>query len=158
MRILVLSDTHGNTANEFLDKIKNDGKFDMYIHCGDCCKDLAYISKVLNISKYINVNGNCDPGVGANDIEEVIIDNKRIVITHGHIFGVKRDIEELKRYAENHDADIVVFGHTHKSFSKLENGVLYFNPGSACMPTFGKFSYGKLTIEDGIVYDEIVEW
>ncbi len=158
MRILVLSDTHGNTIDTYLNKIKNDGEFDMFIHCGDCCKDVAYISQMLNISKFIKVNGNCDPGMEANDIEDVVIENKKFIITHGHLFGVKRDLEELKRYAENHDANIVLFGHTHKSHSKFENGILYFNPGTACMPTFGKYSYGKITIEDGIIYDEIVEW
>lgn len=158
MRILVLSDTHGNAIDAYLNKIKDEGYFDMFIHCGDCCKDVAQISKTLNISKYINVNGNCDPGIGANDIEDIVIENKKFVITHGHIFGVKRDLEELKRYAKNHDADVVLFGHTHRSHSKYENGILYFNPGTACMPTFGKYSYGKLTIEDGNIYDEIVEW
>lgn len=158
MRILVLSDTHGNMIDTFLSKIKNDGVFDMLIHCGDCYKDVAYILKTLNISKCIQVNGNCDPGVEANDTEEVIIENKKFIVTHGHLFGVKRDLEELKRYAENHDADVVLFGHTHKSLCKYENGILYFNPGTACMPTFGKYSYGKLTIENNVIYDEIVEW
>lgn len=158
MRILVLSDTHGNMVDTYLDKVKNDGVFDMFIHCGDCCKDVAFISKELNIDRYINVNGNCDIGIEANDIEQVEIGNKKFLITHGHLFGVKRDLEELKRFAENQEVDIVLFGHTHKSHSKYENGILYFNPGTACLPTFGKYSYGKLTIEDGNVYDEIVEW
>lgn len=158
MRILILSDTHGNMVETYLDKIKENGTFDMFIHCGDCCKDVPVISKEINVSKYINVNGNCDRGTDANDTERVKIENKNFLITHGHNFGVKRNIEELKRYAETEEIDIVLFGHTHKSFKSYENGILYFNPGSACIPTFGKFSYGILTIEDGNVFDEIIEW
>lgn len=30
------------------------------------------------------------------------------------------------------DAKLIVFGHTHRPLVKNENGVLYFNPGSAC--------------------------
>jgi len=158
LRILVLSDTHGNMVETYLEKINSDGNFDMFIHCGDCCKDVPIISKTINVDKYINVNGNCDRGIEANDIEQVTIGNKKFLITHGHNFGVKRDLEELKRYAENQDIDVVLFGHTHKSYSKYENGILYFNPGSACLPTFGNYSYGILTIEDGKVFDEIIEW
>ena len=158
MRILVLSDTHDNMVETYLEKIKEEKAFDMFIHCGDCCKDVAYISKTLGIEKYINVNGNCDRGIYANDIEQVTIEGKKFLITHGHNFGVKRNLDELKRYAETEEMDVVVFGHTHKSYSKYENGILYFNPGSACLPTFGYYSYGILTIENGNIYDEIIEW
>ena len=158
MRILVLSDTHGNMVDTYFDKINEDGNFDMFIHCGDCCKDVSIIAEELKLNNYINVNGNCDRGLDANDIEQVVIENKKFLITHGHNFGVKRDLEELKRYAENQEVDVVVFGHTHKAYSKYENGILYFNPGSACNPTFGNYSYGVLTIENGNIYDEIIEW
>lgn len=158
MRILVLSDTHGNMVETYLEKVKKDGKFDMFIHCGDCCKDVPIISKAINMGKYINVSGNCDRANLANDIELVKIEGKNFLITHGHIFGVKRNLEEIKKYAENNNVDVVVFGHTHRAYSKYENGILYFNPGSSCLPTTGKYSYGILTIEDGNIYDEIVEW
>ncbi len=158
MRILVLSDTHGNMVETYLDKVKKDGTFDMFIHCGDCCKDVPIIAEAINVDKYINVNGNCDRGIEANDMEQIKIDGKSFLITHGHNFGVKRNLEELKRFAETEEMDVVLFGHTHKALSKYENGILYFNPGSACLPTFGNYSYGILTIEDGKIYDEIIEW
>ncbi|QSX05071.1 metallophosphoesterase [Sedimentibacter sp. zth1] len=158
MRILVLSDTHGNMDYTFLNKIKKHGKFDMLVHCGDCCKDVKSILKETNIDEYINVNGNCDIHNEANDSEKIIVDGKNIIITHGHIFGVKKNLEELKNYAEGENADIVFFGHTHKSFSQYFNNILYFNPGSACLPTYGTYSYGIVTIENGQVFDEIIEW
>ena len=32
---------------------------------------------------------------------------------------------------------VVVFGHTHRTFCETIGGVLYFNPGSAGKPKFG---------------------
>lgn len=158
MRILVLSDTHGNMDDEFIKKIKYEEKFDMLIHCGDCCKDLDYIIKNIGIQNYVNVNGNCDFNKEAEDIEIIELVGKKILITHGHLFGVKRNLDNLTQFAEEKNVDVVVFGHTHKFFSKYINNILYFNPGSACLPTFGEYSYGILTIENGQVFDEIVEW
>lgn len=159
MKVLVLSDTHGNLEKEYLNKIKRDNNFDMLIHCGDCCKDLKYIINQIGISKYINVCGNCDFNRSEKDIEKVQICGKSIIITHGHVFDVKRDLDKLKYYAENENADIVLFGHTHRAYSCYDNGILYFNPGSTCLPTYGNRSYGIITIDDeGLVIDEIVEF
>ena len=158
MRILVLSDTHGGIIDTYLEKINADDAFDMFIHCGDCCKDVPAISEAINVKEYINVSGNCDRGTGIADIEQVTLEGKKIIVTHGHNFEVKHYMDELKEYAESHGADIVLFGHTHEAYSKYENGILYFNPGSACIPTYGKFSYGIITVKDKEVCDEIVEW
>lgn len=158
MRILVLSDTHGNVVDEFIKKIKKEEKFDMLIHCGDFCKDASYISNTLNISKYIQVKGNCDWNSEICELEKIDILGKKIFVTHGHLFSVKKDLSELKNYAKLQEADIVFFGHTHKSYSQYEDGILFFNPGSACIPTYGKHSYGKIIINDTEIFDEIVEW
>jgi uncharacterized protein len=51
--------------------------------------------------------------------------------------------------------DCVVFGHTHRPFNQMVNGVLYFNPGSATGNRFlpfdsvGVIEVGK-TITGGI--------
>lgn len=158
MRILVLSDTHGNIEKNFLSKIEKDGKYDMLIHCGDCCKDLNYILSETGIKDYVNVCGNCDFPNSANDIEIIAVQGKKIIVTHGHTFNVKKNLESIIQYAEKEMADIVLFGHTHKPMSDYFNNVLYFNPGSACLPTYGVCSYGVITIdEDGQIFDEIIE-
>ena len=41
------------------------------------------------------------------------------------------------RQKQREGADIVVFGHSHETFSEIINGALYINPGSLSLPRGG---------------------
>jgi hypothetical protein len=43
----------------------------------------------------------------------------------------------LKERIARAQPQVVVFGHTHRTFCETIGGVLYFNPGSAGKPKFG---------------------
>lgn len=65
------------------------------------------------------VHGNNDDSDGY-EIARVNIGDQRILLTH--IFR-----PELLQQ----DADVIVFGHSHKPHNEVVDGVLLFNPGSA---------------------------
>ena len=44
---------------------------------------------------------------------------------------------ELRRLAASSNADVIVFGHTHKPYTKVVNGVLFVNVGSVRKPKDG---------------------
>lgn len=152
MRIIVVSDTHGNYAR--WEKIINTHKqADVFIHLGDGAAEFKHAQKKFKDKKFVFVAGNCDASAG-NTAATVIMRecSKTIFATHGHKYGVKSDLCELLKTAGDENADIILYGHTHKKFTNYINGVFVLNPGSLGLPKDGKPSYGLVDITDaGIV-------
>ena len=108
------------------------------------------------------VRGNCDYssialGAPVEKTSSITLMDKRIVFTHGDLYGVKYGEEGLLRLAESRGADIVLFGHTHIPYEKYipnEKGVYLFNPGSIGAPSYDKgASYGIIDLtEKGISF------
>jgi len=70
-------------------------------------------------------------------------DGKRVLLVHGsprkmneYLFE-DRAISTFQRIAAASGADIIVFGHTHKPYTKLVDGVLFVNAGSVGKPKDG---------------------
>ncbi|MCK8825340.1 metallophosphoesterase [Fuchsiella alkaliacetigena] len=153
MKLLCVSDTHGNT--EVLRKVIDlEKEVDFLFHGGDFIVDTdPFIDRDLKI---IKVKGNCDhqhPG----ELEKVVeVADKRILLTHGHKYNVKYNaLASLAYRAAEIEADIVLFGHTHRSFKLKEDNVLYLNPGSLAYPRDGVFSYAIIEISKTGIKAEI---
>ncbi|SER88829.1 metallophosphoesterase family protein [Psychrobacillus sp. OK032] len=129
MKILVMSDTHRDT--ETMGRVlEHWTDVDAVIHCGDSELAATYFeSKPVHI-----VRGNCDFDDGFP--EEVVIDlgNEKILVVHGHKHQVKTTLMPLKYRAEEVQASIVCFGHSHLIGAEYQKGVLYINPGSLHKP------------------------
>lgn len=129
MDIVILSDTHGNRAS--IVKVKHaHPNAAAYIHCGD--SELAYDDPVIiNMER---VKGNCD--LDNRFLDELVVElaGKRIYITHGHLFQVKSTLMSLSYRAEELQADIVCFGHSHLLGAELIEDRLFLNPGSLKQP------------------------
>ncbi|OPJ64170.1 metallophosphoesterase [Clostridium oryzae] len=149
MLIAVVSDTHmdGYSMKKVLKKIKSA---DMLIHLGDNVSDAKWFEKNFG-NRVVYVRGNCDysPSEPAEIIEEIC--GKRIFITHGHHYGVKYGIEELQSKAEAENANIALYGHTHRSAVDYIRGIWYINPGSAAMARDASESFAMIEIKDGKV-------
>jgi putative phosphoesterase len=72
-----------------------------------------------------------------------VIDGKRLLLVHGsprkmneYLFE-DRPTSSFERLAESSNADVIVFGHTHKPYTKLVNGVWFVNVGSVGKPKDG---------------------
>lgn len=145
MKVVVFSDAHGSkrAIKKILDYNPDASHF---ISLGDSELRHSYL-KDLNI---IAVKGNypLDGGIGYESVLE--IEGKKIFLTHGHKYGVRRDIRELVKKANEIKADIVLFGHTHIPYKDRINGVYYLNPGSVVSSRSSHLpSYLILMIEEG---------
>lgn len=131
MKILLLSDSHGNMRG-ILSALKHYGKnADVVVHCGDAPRGEAdELIELCPEKKVICVSGNCDWGSMYNNIEYVTLCGKKIMITHGHIFSAKYGYDALYEKAVEEGCDIVFFGHTHNPVDTTIGDVRLINPGS----------------------------
>ncbi|MBG0764166.1 MAG: metallophosphoesterase [Tissierellales bacterium] len=149
MRIAVISDTHRIT-NSIIEELK-DKSYDLIIHLGDFIKDAEKIEEILEV-EIIKIKGNCDFREFDGDEEIIrVFKNKKFLITHGHRYRVKYNLDNLFYRAKELEVDGVLFGHTHNSFNENIEGVIFFNPGSPSNPrgSYDK-TYGIIEIDDFI--------
>ena len=71
--------------------------------------------------------------------------------THGHMYGVKYDLDTLADAAAARGAQVALFGHTHIPLAETRGRVFLFNPGSCGRCYTGADPYGILTLADGKV-------
>lgn len=151
MILAVISDTHG-MLNLVRKTIRDLGKIDYIIHLGDNVDDAYELSKEFGIALEC-VKGNCD-FAGKGESEKIIeIDNKKILITHGHKYYVKYDYNTILEKARELKVDAVFFGHTHIPMISRHHDVLLLNPGSPSLPREGaKRTIAVVAVDtDGIV-------
>lgn len=137
MRIIVFSDTHGNSRcmREIFERNEDA---DAFIFLGDGERELDTLRKCYPDKTILNVAGNCDYGSMTLDNDIFIADGVKILFTHGHNWGVKFSTDRLFYKAKEIGAEIVLFGHTHCRFYQYDEGVHILNPGSAGCPRDGK--------------------
>ncbi|MDF2546741.1 MAG: hypothetical protein K0R93_1639 [Anaerosolibacter sp.] len=156
MRIGVISDTHGDIeAAETV--IKERADLDLIIHLGDHYDDGIKLKEKIGIP-LIGVRGNCDSYVAGED--EMVYEEKghRILMIHGHQYGVKSDLNRLYYRALELGCDLALYGHTHIPISITFGNVMILNPGSLCLPRGGsKPSYGVVEIQDQEIRSYIME-
>lgn len=132
MKIAVISDSHYNEKSIKL--IQNHLKdIDILLHCGDGAPDVNYIKNFFSGEIYA-VRGNCDI-TSEYPIERIIeIEDKKIYITHGHMYNVKSEYNTIFYKGKEVNADIVLFGHTHKAMISNYDNLIIMNPGSIALP------------------------
>lgn len=148
MKILVLSDSHGNSYN-IKRAINMHPNCDAVIFLGDGLGDFYSVSSDKHAA--LTVRGNCDWEPIFSHIpkvDSITLENKKIVFTHGQEYGVKFGLDGLRKLASDTSADIILFGHTHEPLEYYENGVYYFNPGTASGAYTGKCTFGIITIHN----------
>ena len=93
------------------------------------------------------VLGNNDYMTRTNDPECrcITVGGIRIVAIHGCQWYGERRWQKLVELGRQHQADLVVFGHTHRRFIKTEGDLWVVNPGS--IGDHRRPSYGVLTVE-----------
>lgn len=157
MKIIVFSDSHGNSRN--LNKvIEKHMDADMFIHLGDGEREFETLVTMYSNLKMYHVAGNCD----YNSIypNELILNadfNIKIFATHGHRYYVKYSLEAIKSTALENGCQIALFGHTHERFNSYEDGLYIMNPGSiSCPRDTNKPSYGIIDISKAGIMTNIV--
>jgi uncharacterized protein len=118
----VISDTHGLLRPEAGTALRG---VEMILHAGDIGKPeiLEELSKIAPVTA---VRGNNDTGDWARNIP----DFQRLEIGGISIYML-HDLKEFNSADETTDADVLIFGHSHKPMIEDRDGVLHLNPGSA---------------------------
>lgn len=139
----VLSDTHGLLRPEVRAHLAD---CDRIIHAGDL-DSRETLQRVSVLGDVTVVRGNCDRGPWAKNLSDF-----ELVTVEGHVLCVVHALESLSLDLQAAGVRAVVFGHSHIPHNETRDGILYFNPGSAGPPRFGKpISMGKLYVDaDGL--------
>ncbi|MDD2714508.1 MAG: metallophosphoesterase family protein [Candidatus Wallbacteria bacterium] len=130
MKILVVSDTHGDiaTLGEVLEK--HQSEVELVIHLGDFAHDLTE-NFSLPIPSHA-IPGNMD-GVKrqASDLELVItVADRNILLTHSDHLDTHFGFARLSARARELGVEICLFGHTHRYLFDDSSHPVFFNPGS----------------------------
>ncbi|HAE42279.1 MAG TPA: metallophosphoesterase [Clostridiales bacterium] len=156
MKLIIVSDTHLR-VERLIHRISEIENVDMILHLGDMVRDANTIAKRLG-KKVIEVKGNCDmTGDKIPITRQLIWQNKKILMTHGHEYNVKTSLNRLFYKALESQPDIVLFGHTHMPMQETLGGILFLNPGSATYPReFRMPSFGVLDYINGEIVTDII--
>ena len=129
MELIIVSDSHGLTEELTMIKERHVN-VSTFIHCGD--SELDTTSPYL--SGYKVVRGNCD--YDQTLPLELLIEKEqeRILVTHGHLNGVKTSLMGITYRAEESNATICCFGHSHLLGIEKIGQTLFINPGSIRIP------------------------
>lgn len=134
MKILVISDTHGD-IDKAEKAIRRNRDADLIIHLGDYFRDAQKLSAIFPDIPFEYIYGNSDFMIEDVPAEKLLeLEGKRIFLTHGHRYSVKWDYEKLYRKAEELKVDLLLFGHTHIPDLIKRNGYYVLNPGSTSDP------------------------
>ena len=145
MRILVLSDSHGAIAPMEQAVERTDPH--LILHLGDCWRDAERLHQNFPQIPLQQVPGNCDFRPEEPTEQLLCLDRFRILMCHGHTYGVKQSLLSAGLAAEAQNLDLFLFGHTHRPYCDWADTSLLVNPGS--IGPYGPPAYALVCIENG---------
>lgn len=132
MRALIVSDTHGYDKN-LVNLLKRVGNLDALIHCGDGEGHEGYFTQLVDCPLYM-VRGNNDFFSDLEREMEFEIGGYKILLTHGHYYGVSMGPGYIMEEGISRGVDIVMYGHTHRPELIRTEAITVLNPGSISYP------------------------
>ena len=129
MKILVFSDSHSYI--DLMEAAIGQEKPDHVLHLGDYERDYRQIRDKYPGIPMMNVAGNCDFGTDTPDTFLAKIAGIRIFMTHGHRYYVKSQYLRVVYAAQEENANVLLFGHTHRAECFREKDMWVMNPGAA---------------------------
>jgi putative phosphoesterase len=148
----LISDTHGLIRPGVHSALTG---VELILHAGDV-GGAAILDELRLIAPVRAVFGNTDPPdhPELSTALSVDVNGLRVHVSHGHEVGSPTP----EKLAERYDADVVVYGHTHRPLVTRRDGRLFVNPGAAGPKRFNiSPSVAKLTIVDGRAEVEIID-
>ena len=159
MELLIFSDSHGrhDGMQEAIDRQLTG--IDAVLFLGDGLRDADRL--LCDGATLYSVRGNCDWFADASVEAEITLsfEGHRLLLTHGHLYGVKGGVGALISHAASLNADVVLFGHTHIPYCEvipagtvaggreLTRPMYLFNPGSIGTDA----SFGTLSLKNDVV-------
>ena len=139
MKILVMSDAHGDVAAVTSVLKRCDGHVDMCVFLGDGAEAASYALSLFPRLARVIVQGNCDAfrlGASSEFPEEQLFeaDGVTFLCMHGHRHGVKSGVGRAAEYAASKGANVLLYGHTHERDDRIvetsSGDVRAINPGA----------------------------
>ncbi|WP_458188904.1 metallophosphoesterase [Haladaptatus sp. NG-WS-4] len=147
--ITLVSDTHSTTGHELsgrtADAVRNA---DLVVHAGDFTTETALDAFERVSSCLLAVHGNnATPAVrerlpAVRTFEE---NDVRFALTHRRDGGSTG----LELFGREREADVVVYGHSHRHLARRAGAVTLVNPGSYARPRGNRPTHVELEPEDG---------
>lgn len=144
MDILVFSDSHRSLAGMY--QAIELHRPQQVIHLGDLLEDAREVACAYPALPFCTVPGNCDGWTTQPLKKQITLAGRQLLLSHGHLWGVKRGLEAAIADARAAGADILLFGHTHRALCRqLEDGLWVMNPGAS------RSSYGLIQLQEDAV-------
>jgi putative phosphoesterase len=148
----LISDTHGLVRPGVHDALTG---VELILHAGDVGGS-TILDELRLIAPVRAVFGNTDPP-GEPGLESEIaleVGGLRVHVSHGHEVGSPTPAKLAARY----DADVIIYGHTHRPLVTRHDGRLFVNPGAAGPGRFNiSPNVGRLIITRGRAEVEIID-
>ncbi len=125
-KIAVISDTHGSLRPRAVEVFRSA---ELILHGGDIA-DQKTFDRLKEWARVIAVRGNCDKEWARELPQEASFElyGRKIYMVHNK--------KQMTSRAD--EADLIIYGHSHRYEQKEENGRLLLNPGSGGPRRFGK--------------------
>lgn len=154
MKILIISDSHGAYKN-IISAIKQNKDIGAIFFLGDGEQDLENALAECDIFPYgeykgieiYQVCGNCDIRSTEAVMITTVIEEHKLLITHGFAQHVKYGLDELKNEARHKNCCAALYGHTHIEHLSISDGITLFNPGSVRNGSYGILKVGDEGLE-----------
>jgi uncharacterized protein len=156
IRIGIISDTHLSEATQELDRLirYHFNDIEIILHAGDLVH--MDVLKAFGKKHIHAVCGNMDKADVVKTLprKKVIeIDGYRIGLIHG---GGNPSGMESRLRDEFDDVQCIVYGHTHKPYNEVHEGILFFNPGTPTDKIFAPFNSLGILIIDAAISGSII--
>ncbi len=132
LRIGVIADTHNYLDSNILTLLAG---VDHILHAGDIGQP-RILTELRRIAPVTAVMGNTDDPGFHYPLTQIVELAGRKFLLH-HIVNPRAPGDSLETLMQRERPDVVVFGHSHRTFSEKLHGRLFFNPGSAGKARFG---------------------
>jgi putative phosphoesterase len=146
----LVSDTHGLVRPAVFGALAG---VELILHAGDVGDGV--LDELRVVAPVLAVQGNTDPPIpGLAKVIQLEVDGVRIHVSHGHEVGSPTPTKLLAAY----DADVIVYGHTHRQLVVRAENRWVVNPGSAGPRRFDlRPSVAKMKIDRRAVDIELIE-
>ena len=144
----LIADTHGLVRPGVFEAFAD---VELILHAGDVGSGV--LEELRAIAPVMAVRGNTDAAdPELRDAIDAEFEGVRVHVSHGHELGAPKPAGLLARY----DADVIVYGHTHRQLVHREGNRWVVNPGAAGARRFNlPASVGLLRVSGGAVSVEL---
>lgn len=136
MRILVLSDSHGDYY-AMKKAIEAQPDAEVVIFLGDGHLDFEHAKPLLADKRIYCVQGNNDFHCKYPKNSIITEGNLRIYITHGHYEYVKSTLSGLISISKRNNCQLALYGHNHRQQEDVCDGIRMFCPGALLSDEYG---------------------